>query len=234
VGSNTCWASNIFARRGLEVVALDIATTEMAGLGTAEYFFEGTDTCFDRVVGIMFALPFASGSFDYVFCCEVLHHNDPRTLRQTFRECHRVLKPGGRLLVLNETLRTLLESKAVQTARHAGLEAVAQYEGYEHVYFFHDYWLGAKRAGFAFDAILEPPYHKVFNREPILLEAETPVLRSLKLVGAQLIRRHRWSRRLYQWYLNLVRGGVALNMVCRKPGGPPQTRSPGDPASSAR
>src|SRR5262245_40896780 len=39
VGSNTCWASNKFAERGLDVTALDIATTEMQGLKTAEYFF---------------------------------------------------------------------------------------------------------------------------------------------------------------------------------------------------
>ena len=37
VGSNTCWAANQFARRGLNVVALDIATAEMQGLYTAEF-----------------------------------------------------------------------------------------------------------------------------------------------------------------------------------------------------
>src|SRR5262249_3934979 len=76
VGSNTCWASNIFASRGLEVIALDIATVEMQGLRTAEYFFEAGGAHFERLLGTMFHLPIASSTLDYVFCCEVLHHND--------------------------------------------------------------------------------------------------------------------------------------------------------------
>ena len=36
VGSNTCWASNFFAVRGLEVIALDISLWELQGLYTAD------------------------------------------------------------------------------------------------------------------------------------------------------------------------------------------------------
>ena len=36
VGSNTCWAANHFAERGLRAVALDIATAELQGLYTAD------------------------------------------------------------------------------------------------------------------------------------------------------------------------------------------------------
>ena len=32
VGSNTCWAANHFAERGLRAIALDIATVELQGL----------------------------------------------------------------------------------------------------------------------------------------------------------------------------------------------------------
>ena len=99
VGSNTCWASNHFAAHGLDVVALDIATAELQGLYTADYFIEAGSSYFERVLGSMYDMPIASASLDYVFCCEALHHNDRASLRDTFAEAFRVLKPGGKLLV---------------------------------------------------------------------------------------------------------------------------------------
>jgi 2-polyprenyl-3-methyl-5-hydroxy-6-metoxy-1,4-benzoquinol methylase len=131
VGANTCWASNIFAKHGLNVVALDIAATEMQGLATADWWFEESRIYFERVLSSMFNVALASDSFDYVFCCEVLHHNDPTTLRRTFKELYRVLKPGGKLLVINEPLKFLSNLKQ----DHA--QEVAEYDGYEHVYFLH-------------------------------------------------------------------------------------------------
>jgi hypothetical protein len=77
VGSNTCWASNLFARRGLSVVAVDIALTEMQGLRTAHWFLDDGCPHFERVLGSMFNLPFAGESLDYVFCSQVRHHRDP-------------------------------------------------------------------------------------------------------------------------------------------------------------
>ena len=42
-------------------------------------------------------IPFADNSFDLVYCFGVLHHTDD-TVR-SISECHRVLKPGGELLL---------------------------------------------------------------------------------------------------------------------------------------
>ena len=94
VGSNTCWASNIFARQGLEVIALDIATTQMQGLKTADWFIETGEVFFERMLSVMYDPALASESVDYVFCCEVLHHNDVTNLNRTLEELYRVLKPG--------------------------------------------------------------------------------------------------------------------------------------------
>jgi ubiquinone/menaquinone biosynthesis C-methylase UbiE len=44
-------------------------------------------------------LPFASGSFDFVTCANSFHHY-PRQDRAIV-EMHRVLKPGGRLLIID-------------------------------------------------------------------------------------------------------------------------------------
>jgi SAM-dependent methyltransferase len=142
LGSNTCWASNIFARHGLDVIALDIASTELQGLRTADYFIDGGEVYFERVLSVMFDPAFVDASFDYVFCCETMHHNDPANLHATMRELHRILRPGGRLLMVSEPLRFPLRLKR----DHA--QEVAQFEGHEHVYFMHQYWWAARRAGF--------------------------------------------------------------------------------------
>ena len=63
-----------------------------------------------------------------------------------------MLKPGGRLLVINETLKTRHDPIGV----HA--EAVAQFEGYEHAHWALQYRGEAMRAGFS-TRLIEPRYH---------------------------------------------------------------------------
>jgi 2-polyprenyl-3-methyl-5-hydroxy-6-metoxy-1,4-benzoquinol methylase len=129
VGSNTCWASNILAARGLDVTALDISLAEMQGLHTADWWFEERGVYFERVLSTMADPALASASFDYVFCAEVLHHNRKPELAATLRELWRVLKPGGLLIVLSEPLRFPGNMK-----RDHG-EEVAEFDGNENVYF---------------------------------------------------------------------------------------------------
>lgn len=42
VGANTCWASAMFAQRGLDVTALDINANEFQGLASADWWFEAS------------------------------------------------------------------------------------------------------------------------------------------------------------------------------------------------
>jgi SAM-dependent methyltransferase len=210
VGSNTCWASNIFARRGLDVVALDIATHEMQGLYTADWWFEETGVYFERLLGDMADPPLAGESVDYVFCAEVLHHNKPRELRRTLRELHRVLKPGGLLLVLSEPLRYPTDRKL-----DTGAE-VREFEGNENIYYAHEYVLAARRAGFSVRMV--EPRTPAFTGEPLWLTADSSALGSAKVFGQQLLRRSSAGRRLLLATTMLLGPDSPLGMVCRKKG----------------
>jgi SAM-dependent methyltransferase len=210
VGSNTCWASNHFAERGLNAIALDIATVELQGLYTADWFIEDGDVFFERVLGSMDAMPLASSSVDYVYCCQVLHHNDSGSLRRTFAEIFRVLKPGGRLLMVNETLKTLRDPHGVHD------EAVQEYEGYEHAHWAARYRWEATRAGLHTE-IAEPHYRAFFGDAEPTIAAGMPWLGAQALRAGFALRSYGFARRVYLAWLNHVWGGVSMNMIATKP-----------------
>src|SRR6266699_57167 len=69
--------------------------------------------------GDICALPFADASFDAVICSSVLYHQWVGVVARAIRELHRVLRPGG-ILLLNLPAFPFLHSahdEAVMTAR---------------------------------------------------------------------------------------------------------------------
>jgi SAM-dependent methyltransferase len=66
-------------------VGVDVDTPVTRALAMADIFYDGR------------TLPFSDGSFDGVLCSQVLEH--VFTPEEFLREIHRVLRPGGRLLL---------------------------------------------------------------------------------------------------------------------------------------
>ena len=49
--------------------------------------------------GSIFNLPFADGSLDGIYNLGVIEHFTPEEIRQILTECHRTLKPGGKIVL---------------------------------------------------------------------------------------------------------------------------------------
>jgi len=84
------------ARRGWRVVGLDLC---LSMLQCARSKLNGTAHAIRLAVADSERLPFPAGTFDAVTCANAFHHfpNQQRAVR----EMRRVLRPGGRLLILD-------------------------------------------------------------------------------------------------------------------------------------
>jgi SAM-dependent methyltransferase len=95
VGSGNGYVLSRYAGAGADVYGIDITRTGI-GLCRSRFALSGLRGHF--TVGSAEDLPFPSETFDLVCSMGVLHHT-PRTERAV-REVHRVLRPGGRLIVM--------------------------------------------------------------------------------------------------------------------------------------
>lgn len=95
VGSGNGYVLSKYAQEGAEVYGLDITK---AGIALCRRRFDLLGLRGRFQIGDAQALPFADNSFDCVCSMGVLHHV-PDTAK-ALAEIHRVLKPGGRLIVM--------------------------------------------------------------------------------------------------------------------------------------
>jgi len=101
IGASFSYASFKFAQKGCSVVATDISNyLKVSNLFVKKAYY-------DRIFSDMHNIPFVDNTFDIVFAAAVLHHS--KDLKKVFGEIYRVLKPGGRLVLINETSRGVLE-----------------------------------------------------------------------------------------------------------------------------
>lgn len=92
VGSGYGTHSQVILNTGAQLTALDISEQSLNLLRTLLPSVQRT------VVGNMETLPFSDSSFDVITCCAVLSYGNRNNI---FKEFSRVLKPGGKLIILD-------------------------------------------------------------------------------------------------------------------------------------
>lgn len=103
-GCGSCFHAVRLARSGVRVTALDFSDAAL-GRGAETIRRAGMEDRIRLERGDLLELPFSDRAFDYVHCWGVLMHV-PR-LEDALGELIRVLKPGGRLVVMENNARSL-------------------------------------------------------------------------------------------------------------------------------
>lgn len=81
----------------------------------------------DYRVGLVEALPYPDRSFDVVFSSLMMHHLPPQVKRAGLREIYRVLKPQGRLVIVDfERPRGAWSTVMLVVTMHGGLKQGVQ------------------------------------------------------------------------------------------------------------
>jgi SAM-dependent methyltransferase/uncharacterized protein YbaR (Trm112 family) len=112
VGADLCGASRYFAGLGAEVVASDVEYTHLQSVDFGEDTGGPPQGYFSRVMCDAHRLPFEDASFDIVFCRSTIHHLDG--MHRAVKEMARVTVPGGRVVLVSEPVRSVLDSEAVE------------------------------------------------------------------------------------------------------------------------
>jgi ubiquinone/menaquinone biosynthesis C-methylase UbiE len=81
---------------GNRVVGLDISAAMLSAAMISE-----------RVLGTCRRLPFGANQFDAAIAIEVFEHVEPRSWLRVVDELHRVIRPGGRLIIVDKSAISL-------------------------------------------------------------------------------------------------------------------------------
>ena len=138
VGTAACWTSRLLSQRGGRVIALDVSDSDHYGLNAADIQFRAHGVYFERILESMTNLPFRDGSIDGITFNASFHHTPD--LDRTLAECHRVLKAGGAIGMVNESMVSL---------KHRFFPHAHSDTGSHHDVAYGDFEAAARRAGFA-------------------------------------------------------------------------------------
>lgn len=116
IGTGTGRLLEVLAPRVSAALGVD-ASKAMLALARARLARAGLSHCAVRLAD-MYRLPFAAASFDIAVLQMVLHHADDPT--QVLAEAARILRPGGKLLVVDLAPHTRADMSARLAHRHPG------------------------------------------------------------------------------------------------------------------
>lgn len=139
VGTGPCWSSRLLAQKGLNVIAIDVNEANFYGLKTSDILFETHNVYFERILESMTHLPFRKATLDAITFNASFHHTPD--MEKTLSECFRVLKPGGKIAMVNEEFASLRQKFFSQ-------ESVTD-TGSHHTIEYSDFEKAVAEAGFA-------------------------------------------------------------------------------------
>lgn len=172
VGAGRTWSSRYLKLlgRASEVVAVDILATRFLGLETADVYFAHDRVYFERMLADFHRIPLREGWADVVFSCATVHHSS--NLDRAFHEFARVLRPGGRLVLVSEPSKR----SAIAATRPDNEETAVGIN--EHIYAYSEYSRALRGAGFSFRRIAPRSVaHRTLYRDDELLLSLPLVMR---------------------------------------------------------
>lgn len=108
-----------FSKYGFEVIALELCPEFMFA---TDYVLQNGDVFFERTMADCTLLPFRNGTFDVIFCKEIVHH--VKNLDSLFNEISRIASSSSIIVVLepcNKIFPNLSLSKSRDLAAEVGL-----------------------------------------------------------------------------------------------------------------
>jgi len=166
-----------------------------------------------RVVGDMNALPYRDDLFDIVVFSATLHHTPD--LKETVQELARVVKPGGKVLILSEPVQGLVKNVwNFVNPRRFGTKGRDE-EIHEGEYSIFEYRKNLEVNGFEIlESAFSPYYDRLLGKKDVSEVRFAPVARFVaKIWNIRLI--SRFLKR-YGLFTGQALLGLQLNMIVRK------------------
>jgi SAM-dependent methyltransferase len=175
--AGTCWTSYIFSEKGYDVIALEMNSSDLCGLGVFRKYRNKMP--FQAILGDCERSPLKEGIFDVVFCHQALHHASD--LDRMVSEMARCAKKGGLVIAGGEHIRPFFTSDEAFRKKHPAVVFGAN----EHAYAYYRYREAFKLAGIVnvkviprgfecdFDTISQKPiraFIKRISRIPLIGE----------------------------------------------------------------
>lgn len=161
IGAGLCDTSTAFARKGCQVIALDIEPGGLKEVATKNF---NDNIFFYRVVSDGERLPFEDNSFDIVFCRASVHHSTD--LNTILKEMSRICKISGKVIVFSEPMISTFDDETDMLRGIIDFE-----EGFnKHQYTITDYKNAFLNAGlndleyFGHDLVLSPYINRITEK----------------------------------------------------------------------
>lgn len=214
LGAGNGIASYAFARAGLRVSAVEPDPSDEVGAAALRRVCAGAGLDVEVHEGPAEQLPWASGTFDFVYARQVLHH--AADLERMIDEAARVLRRGGRLLAVREHV---VDDDA-QLQEFLRSHPLHSLHGKEHAYPLQRYLGAIRGAGLHLERMMGP-WDSVVNYAPFTVaDLHSRALQRARQrfggLGDVLGRTRPW-RWLYRWRLQHDRSpGRLFAFLARK------------------